>query len=112
MSIMRNWQVQRLSAIAILVFLTIHMIVVHYPPFHISFDVILERMANPLWKAMDIAFLAFVLLHALSGTWAVVTDYQALYRWRRPIAAAIVVLGLAAFVYGSITIMAFQPPAA
>ena len=112
MSIMRNWQIQRLSAIAILVFLTIHMIVVHYPPFHISFDVILERMANPLWKAIDIAFLAFVLLHALSGTWAVVTDYQSLYRWRLPIAAIIVLLGLAAFAYGSMTIMAFQPPAA
>lgn len=109
MSIMRNWQIQRLSAIAILVFLTVHMIVVHYPPFHITFDVILERMANPLWKAIDIAFLAFVLLHALSGTWAVVTDYQFFDRWRRALGVLIVAVGLAAFLYGAITIMAFQP---
>lgn len=112
MTIMRNWQVQRLSAIAILVFLTIHMIVVHYPPFHITFDIILERMANPLWKAIDIAFLAFVLLHALSGTYAVATDYQRLHRWRRPIGAVLILLGVAAFVYGAMTIMAFQPPSA
>lgn len=112
MSIMRNWQIQRLSAIAILVFLTLHMVVVHYPPFHITFDIILERLANPLWKAIDIAFLGFVLLHALSGTWAVVTDYEFLKRWRLPIAGVIIVLGVAAFVYGTMTIMAFQPPTA
>jgi succinate dehydrogenase / fumarate reductase membrane anchor subunit len=111
MSIMRNWQIQRLSAIAILVFLTIHMIVVHYPPFHITFDIILERLANPLWKAIDIAFLAFVLLHALSGTWAVVTDYQFFDRWRKPIGAVVLALGVLAFVYGALTIMAFQLPA-
>lgn len=111
MSIMRNWQIQRLSAIAILIFLTIHMIVVHYPPFHITFDIILERLANPVWKVIDIAFLAFVLLHALSGTWAVVTDYEFFQRWRRPIGTVIVALGVVAFVYGTLTIMAFQPPA-
>ena len=110
MSIMRNWQIQRVSAVAILVFLTIHMIVVHYPPFHITFDVILERMANPLWKAIDIAFLFFVLLHALSGTWAVVTDYEFLGRWRRPIGAVVILTGLAAFWYGTVTILAFTPP--
>ena len=62
---MRIFQIQRLSAVALLVFLTIHMVVVHYPPFHIDFSRIIERMAHPLWKGIDIAFLFFVLLHAL-----------------------------------------------
>ena len=47
--------------------MTIHMIVVHYPPFHIDFSRIAERMAQPLWQAIDIAFLFFVLIHALAG---------------------------------------------
>ena len=108
---MRLFQFQRWSAVALLVFLTIHMIVVHYPPFHIDFSRILERMADPLWKAIDIVFLFFVLLHALSGTYAVLTDLDAVSRVRKALAAAVVLAGVAAFVYGAATIWTFQPPA-
>ena len=83
---MRLFQLQRISAIALLVFLTIHMMVLHYPPFHIDFGRILERMADPLWKALDIAFLFFVLIHALSGTYAVLTDFDSVSRARKVLA--------------------------
>ena len=73
---MRIFQMQRVSAIALLVFLTIHMIVVHYPPFHIDFSRILVRMNQPLWKGIDIAFLFFVLIHALTGAYMVLTDVE------------------------------------
>ena len=73
---MRIFQMQRISAIALLVFMTIHMIVVHYPPFHIDFSRIVERMAQPMWKAIDIAFLFFVLIHALTGAYMVLTDLE------------------------------------
>lgn len=106
---MRLFQMQRISAVALLVFMTIHMVVVHYPPFHIDFSRILERMADPLWKAVDIAFLFFVLVHALAGAYAVLTDLEAVNRARRILAGAAVVIGLAAFVYGAATILAFQP---
>lgn len=108
---MRIFQMQRFSAIALLVFLTIHMIVVHYPPFHIDFSRILERMGDPLWKAIDIAFLFAVLLHALTGTYMVITDLQRFSRFKRYLAWGAVVLGLVGFVYGTLTILAFQPPA-
>ena len=73
---MKIFQVQRLTAVALLVFLTIHMIVVHYPPFHIDFSIILERMTNPVWKAVEILFLFSVVLHGLSGAYMVLTDYK------------------------------------
>ena len=107
---MRLFQLQRISAVALLVFLTIHMMVLHYPPFHIDFTRILERMADPLWKAIDIAFLFFVLMHALAGMHAVVTDFDAVSRWRKLHAAAVTAIGIAAFLYGTATILAFQPP--
>lgn len=107
---MRLFQLQRVSAIALLIFLTIHMMVLHYPPFHIDFTRILERMADPLWKAIDIAFLFFVLVHALSGTYAVLTDFDVVSRARKFLAVAAAILGVAAFVYGAATILAFQPP--
>ena len=108
---MHIFQTQRISAIALVVFLTIHMIVVHYPPFHIDFDQIMLRMADPLWKAIDIAFLFFVLIHALAGAWVVLTDVQRFSRLKRFFAGAAIVIGLLAFYYGTKTILAFQVPA-
>jgi succinate dehydrogenase hydrophobic anchor subunit len=101
---------QRISAIALLIFLTIHMVVVHYPPFHIDFSRILERMADPVWKAIDIAFLFFVLMHALTGTYMVLTDLERFNSYQRVLAGLAVVIGIGAFIYGTQTIMAFQPP--
>ena len=108
---MRLFQLQRISAIALLVFLTIHMMVLHYPPFHIDFTRILERMADPLWKAIDVAFLFFVLVHALSGMYAVLTDFDPITRARKILAGGAAVIGVVAFFYGAATILAFQPPA-
>lgn len=107
---MRIFQMQRISAIALLVFLTIHMVVVHYPPFHINFNRILERMASPLWKGIDILFLAFVLAHALTGAYMVLTDFDQLYPYRKALAGIAIVVAIGAFIYGAQTIWAFQPP--
>ena len=109
---MRIFQMQRISAIALLVFLTIHMVVVHYPPFHIDFSRIVERMAQPIWKAIDIAFLFFVLIHALTGAYMVLTDLEQVNKARRALAWLAILIGVAAFFYGTQTILAFQPPAA
>ena len=106
---MRVFQMQRISAIALLFFLTLHMVVVHYPPGHIDFSLIVQRMGNPLWKAIDIAFLFFVLMHALAGAYAVLLDWQKVARFRQLLAIGAIVVGLIAFVYGSATIMAFDP---
>jgi succinate dehydrogenase / fumarate reductase membrane anchor subunit len=107
---MRIFQMQRLSAIALVVFLTIHMIVVHYPPFHIDFSRIVERMADPLWKGIDIAFLFAVLVHALTGAYMVLTDIQQINTYKRILAGAAIVIGVVAFIYGTATVLAFQPP--
>jgi succinate dehydrogenase hydrophobic anchor subunit len=98
---------QRLSAVALLFFLTIHMIVVHYPPFHIDFSRIAERMSQPLWQAIDIAFLFFVLIHALAGAYVVLTDVERFSRWKRILAGAAIIIGIGAFFYGVWTILAF-----
>lgn len=107
---MRVFQMQRYSAIALIVFLTIHMVVVHYPPFHIDFSRIVERMGQPLWKAIDIAFLFFVLMHALAGAYMVITDWERFGRYKRAVAGVAIVVGVVAFIYGTQTILAFRPP--
>lgn len=108
---MRIFQMQRVSAIALVVFLTIHMVVVHYPPGHIEFSNIIDRMAQPVWKGIDIAFLFFVLMHALTGAYAVFMDLEKVRSYQKVLAGTAVILGLIAFVYGTMTIWAFQPDA-
>ena len=108
---MRVFQMQRISAIALIIFLGIHMAVMHYPPWEIDFSrVVAERLGNPVWKVIDIAFLFFVLMHALAGSYVVLTDIQRVNKLKRVLAGAAIVLGVVAFAYGTVTIMAFQPP--
>lgn len=105
---MRIFQMQRLTAIALLVFMTMHMVVVHYPPGHIDFSLILERLEYPLWKAIDIAFLFTVLIHALTGAYMVLTDWDQIAKYKQVLAGAAIILGVAGFIYGTQTILAFQ----
>ncbi|MFN2107565.1 MAG: hypothetical protein ACK2UJ_21995 [Candidatus Promineifilaceae bacterium] len=104
---MRVFNMQRVSAVALLIFLTIHMTVVHFPPFHIDFSRIADRMADPLWQAIDIAFLFFVLMHALAGAYVVLTDVERFSSIKRFLAGAAIVIGVLAFFYGVQTILAF-----
>ncbi|MEZ4643045.1 MAG: hypothetical protein R3E31_10000 [Chloroflexota bacterium] len=105
----RIFQLQRISAIALLVFMTMHMVVVHYPPGHIDFSRIIDRMAQPLWKGIDILFLLSVLVHALTGAYMVLTDVQKIGRYRQILGWAAVIIFVIAFAYGTKTIIAFQP---
>lgn len=104
---MRIFLMQRLSAIALLVFLTIHMVVVHYPPGHIDVNRVLERLDDPLWKAVDIGFLFFVLMHALTGAYMVITDVERFGAYRRALAWISIAAGVLLFIYGTQTILAF-----
>lgn len=108
---MRTFQLQRVTAVALVVFMALHMVVVHYPPGHLDFSRVIDRLANPLWKAIDIAFLLAVLIHAVAGMYAVLIDVQQVARYRRVLAGAGIIIGVIAFVYGTMTILAFQPPA-
>jgi succinate dehydrogenase hydrophobic membrane anchor protein len=106
----RLFQVQRYTAILLVVFMALHMIVVHYPPGHIDFSRVIERLENPVWKAIDIAFLLTVLLHGLSGLWVVLVDIGKVNPYRKALAVLITIVGVVAFVYGTMTIIAFQMP--
>jgi succinate dehydrogenase hydrophobic anchor subunit len=104
---MRIFLMQRLSAVALVLFLTLHMVVVHYPPGHIDVNRVLERVDDPLWKAIDIAFLFCVLVHALSGAYMVATDVERVNVYRRALAGVSVVAGALLFIYGTQTILRF-----
>jgi succinate dehydrogenase hydrophobic anchor subunit len=108
---MRVFLMQRWSAVALIVFLTLHMIVVHYPPGQLDFSRVMVRLANPVWKVIDILFLLAVLVHALAGTYAVLLDVERVAPYKRVLAGIAMVLGVIAFIYGTITVLNFSVPA-
>lgn len=108
---MRFFKLQRYTAVALLAFMALHMIVVHYPPGHLDFSRVLERLGNPVWKVIDITFLATVLLHGLGGLYDVLIDYDKITPLRRVLAGALVIIGLVAFAYGTYTVLSFTPTA-
>lgn len=105
---MRVFVLQRVTAVALVVFLTLHMIVVHYPPGHLDFSRVMVRLANPVWKVIDILFLLSVLVHALAGAYAVLIDAERIMPHKRILSWAAIALGLVAFIYGTITIINFK----
>jgi succinate dehydrogenase / fumarate reductase membrane anchor subunit len=109
---MQTFRIQRYTAVALLVFMTLHMVVVHYPPGHLDFSRVLDRLANPIWKVIDIAFLLTVLVHAVLGAYDVLVDVEGIARYRQVLAVLGVVITLVAFVYGTITVLSFNPAAA
>lgn len=105
---MRVFVMQRVTAVALVLFLTLHMIVVHYPPGHLDFSQVMIRLANPVWKAIDILFLLAVLVHALAGAYAVLMDVERITPYKRALIGGAMVFGIIAFLYGTITILNFS----
>ena len=71
------WYLQRVSGVALFVVAIGHYILMHY---HLdsghTYDAVLARMQNPLYKALQISFVVLGLYHGLSGTWNIFRDYR------------------------------------
>ena len=104
---MRRYQLQRISAVGLVIFLVLHMIVMHYPPREIKYENILDQMENPLWKAVEISFLFFVMVHALTGAYSVLTDYSFLDKYKRVIAVLLSLAGCVALYWGTTTVLSW-----
>lgn len=105
---MLSWLLQRLSAIALLVMLFLHVTLSHFPPRDIDFDNVLTRLQYPGWKVFYIAFLAIVLYHALNGVWQVASDWSAVRRARRIVLGVTWIVGLIFLYLGAETIWRFD----
>jgi succinate dehydrogenase hydrophobic anchor subunit len=79
----------------------------HYPPRELNYSNILDQMKNPLWKGIEISFLFFVMVHALSGAYAVLTDYDFLAKYKKVIAALCIIVGSVAVYWGASTVLAW-----
>jgi succinate dehydrogenase / fumarate reductase, membrane anchor subunit len=96
-----SWYLQRITGAALVPLLVAHFWVEHYMTASLlrgdlSYQVILTRIANPWWRAIDISFLLIALYHGLNGLFGIVLDFEWIgLRAARTIAIALTVVGLA-----------------
>jgi succinate dehydrogenase hydrophobic anchor subunit len=76
-------------------------------------DVIYEntitRMQSPVWMGIEIAFLFSVILHGMAGAYAVLTDYDKIAKFKKPIAVVLIAIGVCAMYIGTMTVMSWVP---
>ena len=72
-----SWYLQRVTGMVLFVVAIGHYILMHY---HLdsghTYDAVLSRMQNPLYKALQISFVVLGLYHGLSVTWGIFRDYK------------------------------------
>jgi succinate dehydrogenase hydrophobic anchor subunit len=74
------WYTQRVTGALLVPLLIAHFWVEHFRSAtllrgDLSYEAIIGRIANPVWQAIDIAFLAIALVHGLHGLRTIVLDY-------------------------------------
>jgi succinate dehydrogenase hydrophobic anchor subunit len=95
------WYLQRITGAALVPLLVAHFWVEHYMTATIrhgglSYGVILQRLANPWWQAIDISFLLIALYHGLNGLFGILLDIGWLgRRGTRVLALVLVTVGVA-----------------
>jgi succinate dehydrogenase / fumarate reductase, membrane anchor subunit len=74
------WYTQRITGAVLVPLLIAHFWVEHFMSTtllrgDLTYAVILQRISNPWWQAIDIGFLVVALCHGLNGLYGIVLDY-------------------------------------
>jgi len=106
----KRWFYQRITGIFLVVFLIAHFTIMHFiGTGKIDYQTIAPRLASPLWKTFDLAFLVFALYHGMAGLWVIIEDYVHKDGWRIFIYSLIILAGTLLLIIGGLTIITFSP---
>ncbi len=107
-SFAKEWFLQRITGVALVIFLIVHFWMKHpIPEAEVTYEAVVALFKNPLWKLFDLAFLVFALYHGLNGAWSVIQDYKMKQKWSFLIYGALFILGTLFLILGSLTIITF-----
>lgn len=93
------WYLQRVTGALLAVLLILHFWVEHFVSENLrrgdlTYSAIRARIVNPLWQAVDIAFLLIALVHGLAGARNILLDYSRIgRRGARLATAGLIVVG-------------------
>jgi succinate dehydrogenase / fumarate reductase membrane anchor subunit len=105
------WFFQRISGVFLLLALLAHFWVLHYTgDGEITFKIVAERLATPLWKTIDLTFLMLAIIHGFNGIIMNIHDYVHHKNIRLVLVSAVWVVGIIIGILGALTIVTFQAP--
>ena len=104
----KNWYMQRITGIILVILLIGHYILMHATPEsgH-TYDEVMKRLASPVWKIIDLSFVTLGLWHGLNGTWNVIRDFSIKPGTATTIYTIIVIIALLFWFLGINTILSF-----
>lgn len=108
-----SWYFFRVSGVAIIFLVVIHLILMHVTTdvACTSYQFVAARYANPFWRLYDWLLLTLALTHGMNGLRVVIDDYVRGRGWRLVLQSTIGSLVLIFFMWGTITLITFQPVA-
>lgn len=100
------WFLQRLTGIYLVIALLIHFWVIHYSgDGKVTYEIVVKKLASPMYKVLDLTFLALAIYHGLNGAWMVIQDYVQCQGRRVCLYSITVMLGLVLLVLGTISLI-------
>ncbi len=100
------WLLQRISAVILFVLLIIHFVTYHFIARGVyPWEEVVAKMQSPWFNLMQFIFLVTALYHGLNGVWMVTEDYIHGRILRMIVYSLILLVGLALFFVGTVTII-------
>lgn len=103
-----GWLYQRISAVflAITLWLHFHLFVNRFiASGGISYNDLMGRLSNPVFKLLEIAFVFFAISHGLNGVWSIIEDYVHNHTYKRFLSIFLWVTGVLLFLFISVIII-------
>ena len=103
------WFFQRLSAVLLIVLLTVHIYLDHYAEVGAEIDVgwVHQRLGQILYIAVDYSMLAMVIFHGLNGSRTILFDFDIFANRKKMVDIGLWVLGIAMLIWGIIVLLPF-----
>ena len=103
------WLLQRVTAVLLFIGLIYHFVNYHFiSNGTYTWKEVVARMQSPWFNLLQFVFLATALYHGLNGVWMVTEDYIHNRIWRMIIFSLILLVGMALFFVGILTIFKIQ----
>ncbi len=106
-----SWYFFRVSGILLLIFVMIHLVVMHLinNVEVVDYRFISERWASPLWRTFDLILLFLALAHGINGVRTLIYDYIQSRGWRLFSLSAMYTTLAFFLLIGAQVIFTFQP---
>ena len=105
----KSWVYQRITGLALVVFMIGHYILMHYhPDSGHTYLAVLNRTQFSWYRVIDLTFLTLGMYHGLNGIWGIFRDYK-LKPWLNiTIITVLIIAGIAFLLWGYYIILSIN----